>query len=417
MRMLILIPILALFSISTLAQELNITFTGTGESATVDSVIATNLITNESVIVPGSETLILSSATGIDDNLLTQQISIYPNPFDGITTLSLCTEQACKTTISIVNLAGQEIARKSDQLQIGNHSFTITLKEVGIYLINIVGDDTKSTKIICLSPSGANGIIYSGQNEIEKTIKTGHKSLYELAYTPGDWIHYRGFNANFISVVTDSASQSKFIDFEFIDCTDPDGRTYSTVKIGQQIWMEENLAYLPNVHSSDQGSKTQNFYYVYGYNGNLVSEAKQAENFDKFGVLYNWAASNKTCPQNWHLPSDDEWKVLEIELGMNTSELNLEIPRESGNVGHKLKSTNIWRKAYKGSNMSGFCGLPGGGRYSGNFSYKGSDGLFWTSTDQYTSHAIVRGLSLDKGVYRNGLHDKAQGFSVRCIKD
>src|SRR5690554_6870297 len=108
-----------------------------------------------------------------------------------------------------------------------------------------------------------------------------------------------------------------------------DGNVYNWVKIGNQIWMAENLAYLPEVVHSNaefqtQSSNGQPGYGVYGYDGNDVATAKSQSNYTTYGVLYNWYAAMNgaessmanpsgvqgVCPDGWHLPSDDEWHEL-----------------------------------------------------------------------------------------------------------
>ena len=113
----------------------------------------------------------------------------------------------------------------------------------------------------------------------------------------------------------------------FIDSRD--GNEYNWVQIGDQIWMAENLKYLPSVVGSGTGSETTPYYYVYGYDGTNVPDAKATDNYATYGVLYNWTAamngeaSSKTnpsgiqgvCPAGWHLPSDAEWTELTDYLG------------------------------------------------------------------------------------------------------
>ncbi|MBT3748463.1 MAG: hypothetical protein HOG34_05710, partial [Bacteroidetes bacterium] len=122
------------------------------------------------------------------------------------------------------------------------------------------------------------------------------------------------------------------------DCIDSDGRVYETIQIGNQLWMAENLAYLPLVNSLSDGSVSQPKYYVYDYNGTSLSVAKTTDNYESYGVLYNWEAAKMACPEGWHLPNDEEWKKLEKYLGMNSSEVGHTGMRETGDVGEKLKS-------------------------------------------------------------------------------
>jgi len=70
------------------------------------------------------------------------------------------------------------------------------------------------------------------------------------------------------------------------------------------------LAYLPLVSLSSEGSGAAPYYYVYGYEGNSVFSARTTDNFARNGVLYNHPAALESCPDGWHLPSDEEWNVF-----------------------------------------------------------------------------------------------------------
>jgi uncharacterized protein (TIGR02145 family) len=188
-----------------------------------------------------------------------------------------------------------------------------------------------------------------------------------------------------------------------------DGNPYETVEIGTQCWMKQNLAYLPSVNPPSGGSQTSPYYYVYGYSGTGVSEARATANYQTYGVLYNWTASLTACPQGWHLPSDSEWDVLVNYLGGDNV------------AGGKMKEagTAHWNSPNTGAtNESGFTGLPGGGRYYyGSFNYIGYYGTWWSSTETSSTIAWLRLLSYGYGnVYLDG-NDEEYGFSVRCLRD
>ena len=126
------------------------------------------------------------------------------------------------------------------------------------------------------------------------------------------------------------------------------------------------------------------------------------------------------------MPSDDEWKTLELELGMNPTEINLVSPAVRGasaNVGGKLKSTTNWDAPNSGANNeSDFTGNPGGIRYaSGNVEHLGEVGLWWsTSTNTPSSSGIaawVRTLDYNNNHVTRTFPPKNSGLSVRCIKD
>jgi uncharacterized protein (TIGR02145 family) len=191
---------------------------------------------------------------------------------------------------------------------------------------------------------------------------------------------------------------------------DTDGNIYKVIRIGNQLWMAENLkttklndgTLIPNV--IDDGE-----WY------NLVTPGYAWYNHDPdtyknvYGALYNWytASTGKLCPQGWHIPSDDEWSVLIGYLG--------------DNVANKLKETGTIHWVSPNSdatNESGFTGLPGGWRFNGG----GFNGLnyycrFWTSTEFSSTIAYARLLDYgNPDCYRNN-EDKVTGFSVRCVKN
>jgi hypothetical protein len=96
------------------------------------------------------------------------------------------------------------------------------------------------------------------------------------------------------------------------DFTDPrDGNVYECVRIGNQVWMKRNLAYLPSVNTGIDGSEAEPKYYVYAYNGTDVPTAKASANYTNEGVLYNYDAAIISAPEGFHAPSDEEWNILE----------------------------------------------------------------------------------------------------------
>jgi uncharacterized protein (TIGR02145 family) len=151
-----------------------------------------------------------------------------------------------------------------------------------------------------------------------------------------------------------------------------DGTKYKWVKIGKQVWMAENLAYLPTVYSifDKQTHPVKNNKYdmraletpyqlIPGYEGNNVDEAKATPYYKRYGVLYNYASALASCPVGWHLPSDSEWKELEKFIGMKKEEIEL-MQENRGGVGEKLKSIQLWDDEVKGTDEYGFCAIPAG---------------------------------------------------------
>lgn len=192
--------------------------------------------------------------------------------------------------------------------------------------------------------------------------------------------------------------------------TDPrDGQVYNWVQIGSQVWMAENLAWLPAVNPPNAGSFTAPHYYVYGFEGAEVTAAKATANFSIYGVLYNWPAAMTACPEGWHLPGIEEWTTLSDFLGGDSI------------AGGKMKTTTSWASPNSAAtNESGFSGLPGGGRSSvGTFYDFGNFGIFWSSTSKSTNGAWYLYLGYSRTDLFWYYYEKVKdcGFSVRCVKN
>ena len=149
-------------------------------------------------------------------------------------------------------------------------------------------------------------------------------------------------------------------------------------------------------------------------------------NIDTFGRLYTWYAvtdSRKISPEGWHIPSEAEWDSLQISLGMNFSELDLEC-NENNTVAGKLKEigTSHWIFPNTGATDEyNFKALPAGyrRRFDKNFEFKGEYACFWTTTswevdDEY---AWYRHLYNDQAFICRAHNYKNYGFSVRCVKN
>jgi len=189
-----------------------------------------------------------------------------------------------------------------------------------------------------------------------------------------------------------------------------DGKVYKTVTIGSQVWMAENLAYLPAVSAPTSGSTIDPHYYVYGYNDTDVDAAKATKIYTIFGVLYNWPAALTACPSGWHLPSDEEWTQLSDYLGGQNV------------AGGTMKEAgpSHWLGSDDGvTNSSGFTALPGGWRSGrGSFYNIGYYGYWWSSTEWDENSAWTRYLHYDSSkVFRYNEDKKDTGFSVRCLRD
>ncbi len=205
-----------------------------------------------------------------------------------------------------------------------------------------------------------------------------------------------------------------------------DSHVYKTIKIGDQTWMAENLAYLPFVTPITTSSRTEPCIYVYGYQGDEWAEAKNVESFNTYGALYNIQAALTLCPPGWHLPSMDEWREMADYLVANG--YNYDGTDSLYKIAKALASTSYWEISdVEGSpgfepeknNSSGLSLEPGGYMASaGAFKKMGTVGYWWTSTcsdDWYYGIQRVTNTSTTIGFGTEGY--TGGGWSVRCVKD
>ncbi len=187
-----------------------------------------------------------------------------------------------------------------------------------------------------------------------------------------------------------------------------DGHLYKWVKIGSQIWMAENLAYLPEVSPSSIYSESRKQFYVNGFEGTDIAAAKTSDNFKFFGVLYNDPASTDACPTGWQLPDTVNWKILTQYLG--------------NDAAGDLKSITGWKKDYwgvdgNGNNSSGFNAFPGGCYY---YTYgHGGYGAFnppGETAEFHSQNGRIFSLLRSNSYFRIGSSKKEDGYSVRCIR-
>jgi len=200
--------------------------------------------------------------------------------------------------------------------------------------------------------------------------------------------------------------------------TDTDGNIYNTVLIGSRCWMKENLrigTFILSRYNMVDNEEIEK----YCYND-------LPENCLTYGGLYQWdefmqynsqEGQQGICPDGWHMPSDDEWKHLEMHLGMSQNQADKTGFRGT-NEGDKLKSDVGWNNNGNGSNTSGFSAIPSGYRHtSGNFRDLTSSGSWWSTTEHDSSRVWRRGLYQNNDMARRNHHDKTDGLSVRCIRD
>lgn len=193
---------------------------------------------------------------------------------------------------------------------------------------------------------------------------------------------------------------------------DGDGNVYRTVKIGDQVWMAENLRATKYIDGTPIPELKETKAWTEDRAGGFCWYNHDSATYDPlYGKLYNWFVVNsgKLAPAGWRIPTDEDWEILIKTLGGDKE------------AGHKMKVTgNIhWQKNDKSTNESGFGAYPGYRSNNGSFIYMGVKGLYWSSTQNYSSplNAWGRELTYDNGVVNRGSYNKGHGAFIRFIKE
>ncbi len=206
--------------------------------------------------------------------------------------------------------------------------------------------------------------------------------------------------------------------------TDINGNTYHIVKIGDQWWMAENLKVTRYSDGDSIPNVTDNSEWTGLSTGAYCAYNNDTSYVDTYGLLYNWYAvddSRNIAPEGWHVPTDEEWKQLEMHLGMSQSEAD-DTGYRGTDEGGKLKEVGNehWNSPNTGAtNESGFSALPGGSRhyYHGTFTNIGYSGYWWSSTEYSSARAWYRSLTFHRSDVYRYYGNKRPGFSVRCVRD
>jgi uncharacterized protein (TIGR02145 family) len=195
---------------------------------------------------------------------------------------------------------------------------------------------------------------------------------------------------------------------------DIDGNVYTSVTIGTQVWMVENLKTTKYRNGDLIGTTTTATLdirlestpkYQWAYEGN-------ESNVSTYGRLYTWYAvtdSRNVCPTGWHVPTHAEWTTLTTYLGGESV------------AGGKLKETGTthWQSPNTGAtNETGFTALPSGWRDNGgSFALISKDSGWWSSTEFTASIAYYRSMHYGSTDVTKISYYKESGFSVRCLRD
>lgn len=394
-----------------------------------DTVLSIILSGLEEVKLNYGDRIILSPATS-EEALLNVYI-----PKDG------------QTSIHVVNQSGQVTKALESYLKSGDYTLSYTARNTSILLFVVKTTyDSQSKKIYCKG-GAMEGEIQLDYNGTTKSANPLKKIESGFLCGIGDLLSINGYSSvignNISEILFDSLTVSKSYLFDFMGnpcngiptVTDIDGNVYNTVQIGLQCWMADNLNTGIMIESIDMYSDQTD-------NGVIEKYCYENDtaNCSIYGGYYQWnemtdyVSSDSSiewttqgiCPVGWHIPTDEEWKELEVFLGMSQLDADNWGLRGS-NQGSKLAGNDtLW---FTDSlvldnefSVSGFNALPGGSRaYSSGSNFTvGAESSFWSSTLVIPNTAWIRVLHSDSsGIERrdNWFYYANNANSVRCIKD
>ena len=447
MKTKIFLSILTLgFFLSAFSQNtIELTFTAI-DSATyiqTDSIKVMNRTQGGDTVLYYPDTiLVLDYQIGISEtNIGTegfQVIQNYPNPVIDKTTVSFNIPEKDKVNLIVTDLFGRVLIKTEQILDQGYHSFHFTPGRGSLNLFTVQWRESSSSiKILQTNPVSDNAIKleYMGNDFPSPRFKVAN-NIQSFLFNLGDELLYIGYIDTLQSGMLDTPETSESYTFQFatnIPCLETptvtyEGQVYNTIQIFNQCWLRENLNVGTMVNSIDD-MENNGIIEKYCYNN-------EPDSCTKYGGLYHWdemmmynsqQGVQGICPPGWHIPSDEEWKVIEGTVD-NNYKIGDSIWNTSGyrglNAGDNLKTINGWDSIGNGNDLFNFSGLPGGYGFRNSngvtFIGLGLNGNWWTSSSFIFNDAYYRGVGYLSSKVRRILFEHDDGkfsFSARCIRN
>jgi uncharacterized protein (TIGR02145 family) len=214
--------------------------------------------------------------------------------------------------------------------------------------------------------------------------------------------------ANFINYPDSPKKVESFIDTR-------DKNSYKFICANGICWMLDNMRYAVNMGQSPDANNS---------------------NVKEYGLLYSWEEAKKVCPKGWHLPSDEEWKKIEMFYGMSKEDADKTNYR--GKIAKKMKSTKGWDRDGNGDitesdKDSHFMAYPSGKIKDGTNRDLKLYAYFWSASEKNENEAYSRVLYagdegdeydflMGDGTFLGNevgrlVQNKKEKMSCRCVKD
>jgi uncharacterized protein (TIGR02145 family) len=397
-------------------KVMNRTYGGTAMAYWPDTTVSLQIIPGDLLLFVGYSTV---SSVGVKKiNPAESEFGFfrnYPNPVRDKSTLSIYIPQKGPVNFLVTDLYGRVLLSADRDLDKGSHLFTFTPCDMGLFLVTATWSGiSRSIKIFAEGSSSGNrcSLDYTGTGVDKNRIKESEIEATQESGILG-------------SPLTDTAYVFQFatnIPCPGMPTVTYEGQVYNTIQVYSQCWMKENL----NAGMMIPGYQEQ-------ANNNVLEKYCYDDdpgNCTTYGGLYQWNEImqyplaqdvHDICPKGWHIPSDEEWKILEgatdSQVGIGDISWDGELFRGS-DAGLNLKSEITWGDRGNGTDLFGFSGLSSGirGNY-GSFTLMGCWGNWWSSTKNQNNDSWYRYLSCVGPETGRYYYPDDWGFSVRCVRD
>ncbi len=385
-----------------------------------DTTLSLEINPGDSLLYVGYATFSTVSIPEMNDDISSFTVyQNFPNPMGDQSEISMYIPQAGKVNLMITDLQGKVVLLTERQLDEGHHSFRFIPGGSNFYFLTTSWNGiSRSVKMISAGQNDGKicSLDYIGVDIVGPELKASRQTNDFIVRQSG---------------MLDSPEENQTYTFQFatnIPCpgtptVEYEGQVYNTIQIFSQCWLKENL----NVGEMINGTMEQS------YNGTIEKYCynDEPDSCAKYGGLYQWnemmqyttqQGAQGICPPGWHLPTDEEWKVLtgavDSQFGIGNPEWDMSIEYRGYDAGTNLK-TSGWNYGGNGTDLFGFSGQPGGIRYYYGYFYGvGNNGYWCSSTELNFSFAWFRNLNVNyPGVYRDYGLLKEDGFSARCLRD
>lgn len=429
--------------LSVQSQNYYLSFTASGESNSIDSIIVENLSQCKKITINGNDILNLVCNTDFSDHSINENyVFCYPNPSKGQLQIILNSYISDETFIRLYDMYGKLIFENFFNLPAGKHQFELNSLPPGVLYLSIENKYNKfNQNLISLNNNFSNPTIkYKGITkeipiERNKQYENINFSVIQMQYNYGDKIKFLAFSGIYKTVLVAQPQSNQTINFTFVRCVDNNGNSYAVVKIGNQWWMAENLN--SGIYANITSPQISGTKFCMNING-------VADPTCPMGGLYEWHNLMKgasgcngsgpppndrcptpvkgLCPDGWHIPSHYEWTTLlrNISNNPNAFPYNMNSGVFGTNEGGMLKEncSDFWWSPNAGAtNITGFTALPGGDTWAGVFEDYGQSAYFWTSTAYFNYSPWVYALNYSVPMVGRSFYVPENGFSCRCVKD